>query len=250
MYERALQLSGPLCVRKTHDELFDDLAATLMTAANGAVGERGEFHLALSGGSTPEPFFLHLVIDPRFRFIPWQCAHVWFVDERRVPEADEQSNYRMIRESLVDHLPMKRRQVHPMPVLVEDPADAYEAEIRRHVPDGRLDFVLLGMGDDAHTASLFPGSPAQQVQDRWIAVNDGPTITPPDRVTMTYPLLNAARQLAVLVTGAGKAETIRRVDQQLFEHGPDPQSLPITGVMPQSGELLWFLDHHAAGEDP
>lgn len=248
MYERALQLSGKVLVQQSHDELFDALATSMMNAATHAVGESGEFHLALSGGSTPEPFYLHLVIDPRFREIPWHQTHVWIVDERRVPEDDEQSNFRMIRETLVDHVPMKRRNAHAMPVMADDPAGEYESQLAGYLPHGSLDFVLLGMGDDGHTASLFPGSPAQQVSDRWIAVNDGPTVTPPDRVTMTYPMLNAARHLAVLVTGAKKREMIRRVDQQLFDHGPDPAALPITGIDPRDGELTWYLDAHAAGD--
>jgi 6-phosphogluconolactonase/glucosamine-6-phosphate isomerase/deaminase len=105
------------------------------------------------------------------------------------------------------------------------------------------------MGDDGHTASLFPHSPALEVTDRWVAVNAGPHVTPPDRLTMTFPLLNAARELAILVTGAKKASTIERVRRQLADHGPDPQSLPITGIdpAPHSGELTWFLDPPAAG---
>jgi 6-phosphogluconolactonase len=195
---------------------------------------------------------MHMVIDPRYREIPWDKTHVWIVDERRVVEDHEQSNIRMIRETLVDHVPMRSRQIHAMPVMDDDAADKYEDQLRKHLPEGplgRLDFILLGMGDDGHTASLFPGSPAQQIEDRWVAINDGPTVTPPDRVTMTYSLINQARQLAVLVTGAKKNATLNRVDQQLFDHGPDIAKLPITGIMPHEGNLTWYLDHDAAGVD-
>ncbi|MFW6060786.1 MAG: 6-phosphogluconolactonase, partial [Phycisphaeraceae bacterium] len=144
------KLTGDVHVREDREELFDDLAQVLMAAAHRAVEERGAFHLALSGGSTPERFYMRLVIDPRFREIPWRDTHVWLVDERRVPLDDELSNFRMIRESLIDHVPLRRRQIHPMPVSDDNPAAAYERELRdvfeqpRDVP--QLDFVLLGMG--------------------------------------------------------------------------------------------------------
>ncbi len=255
------------------DDLYEDLAMALTGAALAAVEARGVFHLALSGGSTPEPFYMQLIIDPRYRTIPWQQTHIWIVDERRVPEDHEKSNVKMIRQTLSDHLPMKTRQVHAMPVLLDDPASAYIEEMTRvfestaaaratndatqsaasallgsgsTIP--RLDFVLLGMGDDAHTASLFPGSPALNELSRWIANNDGPKVTPPPRVTMTYPLLNAARQLAVLCVGAKKHATLRRVSDQMATGSPDVQTLPITGIQPTDGVLTWYLDLAAAGE--
>lgn len=246
------------------DVLFDDLAISLASSAAEAVKERGVFHVALSGGSTPEPFYMHLCIDPRYRSISWEKTHFWIVDERRVPENHEKSNIKMIRESLTDHLPIKKRQVHPMPVLQADPATAYIEEMERvfeslaaskagatletgeTIP--RLDWVLLGMGDDAHTASLFPQSPALKERTRWIANNDGPHVTPPDRVTMTYPLLNATRELAVLCIGAKKLPTLKRVSEQLRKHGVDTEHFPITGIKPTDGRLTWYLDAAAAGE--
>lgn len=258
-----LKLSGRTHVAPA-DVLFDDLAIALATAATEAVKERGVFHVALSGGSTPEPFYMHLCIDPRYRGIPWEKMHVWIVDERRVPEDHDKSNIKMIRESFTNHLTMKKRQVHPMPVLLDDPASAYIEEMERvfestaasqpgaslvtgsSIP--RLDFVLLGMGDDGHTASLFPHSPALNEKAKWIANNDGPKVTPPPRVTMTYPLLNAARELVVLCIGAKKHAMLKRVSDQLQKAGPDPQNLPITGIQPKQGRLTWYLDAAAAGE--
>ena len=249
----APQLSGEVHIREDREALLDDLGMALLGAAGRAVDERGEFHLALSGGSTPERFYMQLVIDPRFRDIPWKQTHIWLVDERRVPVDDERSNFRMIREALTDHLPLRRRQVHPVPVTDNDPAAAYEREMRDVFERDRgdappLDFVLLGMGDDCHTASLFPHSPALSARGRWIANNEGEHVTPPARVTMTFDLLNAARELAVLVTGEKKADAIRRVADQL-KRGPDVTSMPITGVTPDDGELTWYLDAAAAGEE-
>lgn len=245
-----MPLFGDTVVRPDTDALFEALARDFGYAAHNAVNARDVFHCALSGGSTPEPFYMRLVTDPTFRGFPWERTHVWIVDERRVSETDERSNIKMIRESLVEHVPMKQRNIHPMPVLTSDPADAYEQEIRDFIPirdhdDGlpRFDFILLGMGDDAHTASLFPGSDAIGVTDRWIAVNDGPKVTPPPRVTMTYPLLNASRMTAVLVTGAKKTATIAKV-RALDK--PDSARFPITGVRPR-GEMNWFLDEAASG---
>lgn len=259
------QLHGTVHVAPDPDRLYDDLAVALMGVAFEAVQDRGTLHLGLSGGSTPEPFYMRLVTDPRFRGLPWEQTHLWVVDERRVPEDDPRNNFRMIREALADHVPIKSRQKHPMPVGVNDPVSEYEAELREVFAGGRLaaapqpiprlDFVLLGMGPDAHTASLFPHSHAIGITDRWVAVNDGEHVSPPPRVTMTYPLLNAARYVAVLVTGRAKAAAVRRVEQQIRSSGPDPHALPITGIDPGSaaaaagreGKLVWYLDSDAAG---
>lgn len=249
-------LPGETRVSPTADELYDVLAGAMMATALDAVVKRGVFHVALSGGSTPEPFYIRLVTDPRFRAVPWERTHLWIVDERRVSEDHAQSNYRMIRETLADHVPMRKRQRHPMPVLSADPAGEYEAElagafgVSPDQPPPSLDFVLLGMGSDCHTASLFPNSSALAEGKRWVAVNDGPGVTPPPRVTMTYPLLNAAAFVAVLVTGTNKAPALARVARQMSTGRSDPTQLPITGITPDSSpdrKLVWFLDELATG---
>lgn len=244
----SLHLTGPSIVRDDVYDLYHDLASAIMLAAEQAIERRGAFHLALSGGSTPEQFYMRLVTDVDYRAMPWRQTHVWIVDERRVPESDDRSNMRMIRQTLTDHVPIRSRQVHPMPVLSSQPADEYEAALRQEVADGRLDFVLLGMGDDCHTASLFPRSPALDIRDRWIAINAGPAVTPPDRLTMTYPLLNSARELGVLVTGAKKTAALERISNQLRHHGPDAAAMPITGVQPEDGAITWYLDTAAASQ--
>ena len=248
------RLKGEVHVAATADRLYDDLAMLLLGAASDAVGQRDAFHLALSGGSPgaggPEPFYMRLVIDPRFRALPWDRTHLWIVDEPRVPENDERSSYRLICESLVDHVPMRRRQKHPIPVMLDDPAAAYEQELREvfrvdQAPP-RLDFVLLEMGEDGHTAGLFPHAPAASVTDRWVAVHDA---APLPRVTMTLPLINAARMVAVLAVGGGKMNMLQRLEDQIAQ-GPDPAALPISGVDPEAhggGMLLWYLDAEAVG---
>jgi 6-phosphogluconolactonase len=189
------------------------------------------------------------VIDLRYRLFPWEQTHVWLVDERCVPFDDERSNGRMIHEALMAHVPTPEEQVHFVPTEADDPAAAYETQLREvfgaaGIP--RMDFVLLGMGSDGHTASLFPNSPALDEASRWITNNEGPNVTPPPRVTMTYPLLNAAREIVVLVAGASKAEMLARIDEQLRDEGLNIQKYPITGVVPDDGELVWLLDRAAA----
>lgn len=257
-----LQLTGHIHVAPTADVLFDDLGHALLGVAEAAVRERGVFHLALSGGSTPEPFYIRLVTDPRFRLLPWKLTHLWIVDERRVPEGDEKSNFRMMREALIDHVPTPKRQVHPMPVLHDDAAVEYERALssafNMAMPAGdqpldpagplvpRMDFILLGMGDDAHTASLFPNSAGVGVLNRWVIGNDGVGVTPPPRVTLTFPVINAARSVAVLLVGAKKHATLRRVEAQLATGSGDARTMPITAIDPVGGDLTWYMDQAAA----
>ncbi|MDX1681556.1 MAG: 6-phosphogluconolactonase [Phycisphaeraceae bacterium] len=239
-------------VSDTHT-VIDQVMSLIVQAAVSAVGRKGEFHLALSGGSTPQPLYTRLAIDPDARNMPWLKTHLWIVDERQVPETDDQSNVKMIRETLADHTPMRSRQIHAVPVEQEDPGAAYESQLREVFgqPEAppRIDFMLLGMGDDGHTASLFPGSGAIGETERMVVVNEGPAVTPPPRVTMTYPLINAARIVGVLITGDKKRQMLWEVEKTWREKGADPDRLPITGVSPQRGRLEWFIDHDAAGTD-
>jgi len=255
-----LHLPGHVHIAPDTEQLFDDLGSALLGNAQRAVQERGVFHMALSGGGTPEPFYICMVIDPKFRAFPWEQTHVWIVDERCVPEDHDKSNIKMIREAMTEHVPIKRSAVHPMPVLADDPAGEYERELSEafggmklptQLPGAgvpRIDFILLGMGGDAHTASLFPQSPALKVTDRWIATNEGERVVPPPRVTMTYPLINHGREVVVLLVGTGKHATLKQIETQLETGQPDIQELPITGIdpSPYGGDLTWYLDTAAA----
>jgi 6-phosphogluconolactonase len=240
-------LPGVVIVRESVDELLDAAAADVLVQAKNCVRAFGDFHLALSGGNTPEPLYKRLMYDPNLRDLPWKRTHLWVVDERRVPLDDDRSNFKMIRETIVDQSDIPPEQVHPILATSEHADRGYEAELREHLGwrekgHDRLDFVLLGMGDDGHTASLFPHSPALYVpEDRLVALNTGPTVRPPDRVTMTYSLLNASRFVAVMVTGEKKRDTIARVAAR----DGTPDDLPILGIAPLAGELRWFLDRAA-----
>lgn len=253
------RLPGDTIQRASADELIDALAADLMVHAINCAQTFGSFHLALSGGSTPLPLYKRLMYDPNYRRLPWDKSHLWIVDERRVPFEHEQSNFGQIREIIVEHTDMPESHVHPMRATEDEPDVAYERELvevlgMRGAGKDRLDFVLLGMGGDAHTASLFPRSPALKEQRRLVRINSGPTVTPPERVTMTYPLLNSARFIAVMVTGAGKRDTLRKVADaaaktDLKDDGARQsaaEELPILGVRPMAGELRWYVDGDAA----
>ena len=241
-------LPGSVIVRDSVDEVIDAAAADLFAQARACVRAFGDFHLALSGGSTPEPFYRRLMYDPALRDFPWKRTHLWIVDERRVPFDDERSNFAMMRDIIVDHSDIPRTQVHPIHATDDDADTAYEHELRtnlewREPGHDRLDYVLLGMGDDAHTASLFPHSPALADNGRLVLVNDGPHVTPPDRVTMTFHLLNASRFIAVLVTGERKKNTVTRVAA-----GGEVTDMPILGVAPLAGEMRWYLDAAACSD--
>ncbi len=260
----APKLPGTVVLREDSDALVDAVAADLLLQAHNCVRAFGDFHLALSGGSTPIVLYQRLMIDPAYRELPWARTHLWIVDERRVPFDDERSNYKVINEIIGDHSGIPAEQVHPIFAMADNADALYTQTLRdvlgwREKGHDRLDFVLLGMGADAHTASLFPhspallesleaarpapkGGPARELP--LVRMNAGPTVTPPDRVTMMLPLINASRFIAVLVTGKGKRETIRRVQARAGDPAAATE-LPVLGVRALGGELRWYLDYEA-----
>lgn len=249
-------LPGAVVVRESADEVIDAALADLFMHALACARAFGDFHLALSGGGTPMPMYRRLMYDPAYREFPWTRTHLWIVDERRVPFDDDRSNFRHIDEIIGHHSGIPREQVHPIRATEPDADAAYERLLRdtlewREKGQDRLDYVLLGMGADAHTASLFPRSPALRPAPggpQWVRINAGPSVTPPDRVTMTYQLINAARFIAVLATGAAKRPTIARVAAAASLSPPPIDDLPILGVRPVAGELRWYLDAEACPE--
>jgi len=234
-------------IREDIEDLGTTLGAELLIHAGNCVRTFGDFHLALSGGSTPLPFYHRLMVDPMFRSFPWERTHLWIVDERRVPFEDDRSNFRHIQEILVEHSDIPKQNVHPILATRDDADTHYESVLRetlawREKGQDRLDFALLGLGPDGHTASLFPHSPAVTERSRLVRINAGPTVTPPDRVTMTYPLLNATRFVAFLATGAGKRDMLARIARKTDR----VEDIPALGIAPIGGGILkWFLDHDA-----
>lgn len=237
------RLPGVVVIRKEVDEVIDAASADMMIHARNCVRVFGDFHLALSGGSTPQPLYRRLMYDPLLRDFPWARTHLWIVDERRVPFDDPASNFGMIRDLLVSQSDIPPEQVHPIHATRDDADVAYEQELQatlawREKGHDRLDFVLLGVGDDGHTASLFPRSPALEDGGRLVLRNDGPTVTPPPRITMTLRLLNASRFVGILVLGDRKRDIVARIARAEDE----PEDLPIRGVRPLGGDLRWYLD--------
>jgi len=220
-------------------------AALLVEQANLAVAARGRFSVALAGGATPRRTYELLAAPPLADQAPWDRVHVFWGDERCVPLSDPRSNARMAQAAWLDHVPIPGHQIHPMH-CGPDPAAAarqYEAQLRKFF-DGQppiLDLVLLGLGQDGHTASLFPGTPVLKESERWAAAV---YVAAQDlyRITLTAPLLNQAAAAAFLVAGDAKAAVLREV-----LHGPrDPARLPAQLIQPHHGELRWLLDLAAA----
>jgi 6-phosphogluconolactonase len=226
-------------------------AAEFMVArAEEAITARGRWTVALAGGGTPKPIYQRLADAGYAQRIDWQRVHVFFGDERCVPPEDNGSNYRMAREALLDFVPLPAENVHRLRGE-DDPAVAalaYEQEIRRLFRTSALpafDLICLGMGENGHTASLFPGTAALREGARWV-VPQYVEVMQTWRVTMTAPLINAAHHVAFFVEGAGKAEMLQRV-----LHGPyDPDVLPAQLIQPASGNVHWLVDAAAAAQLP
>jgi 6-phosphogluconolactonase len=228
-------------------ELAEHAEARVVQAAREAVRDRGVFHVALAGGSTPRRLYERLAAARGDAALPWAETHVWFGDERAVGPEHDESNHRMAREALLRHVPVPAAQVHRMEGE-RDPDEAarrYEEALRREIPAGadgvpQIDLVLLGVGDDGHTASLFPGTAALDETTRLVAAPWVEAVGA-HRLTLTYPALNAARAVLYLVAGDDKAEAARAV---LEPRAGEPR-LPAAGVRP-SGQLVWLLDRAAA----
>ena len=214
--------------------------------AREAIDERGAFSLALSGGSTPRRIYELLAGDEFRDSVDWRGVHVFFGDERTVPADHAESNYRMANEALLSRVPLPAENVHRVEGLGDAAANAsnYESVMRGFFGGDewpRFDLVMLGMGDDGHTASLFPGTVALSERRAWVAANWVEKLGA-WRVTLTAPAINAARHVLFLVTGAAKAARLREV----LKGERDPSRLPSQLIRPHEGALEWFVDRPAA----
>jgi 6-phosphogluconolactonase len=207
----------------------------------------GPFAVALSGGSTPRPAYALLASPERARRVDWSRVHLFWGDERFVPYDHPDSNYRMVKLALIDHVPIPSDNVHPVPVsgTPVDAAQRYARELQRFYGSPILDPArplfgvnLLGMGDDGHTASLFPGIAQLEEKQAWTVAVEG--VKDEARISLTFPVLASAGTVAFLVAGSGKAAMVTRAFHK------DPQ-LP-SGRIRSDGELIWFLDSAAASD--
>ncbi|MEP6590686.1 MAG: 6-phosphogluconolactonase [Gemmatimonadota bacterium] len=224
-------------------ELAQRAAARFVASVRQAIAERDRCVVLLSGGTTPRATFEQIATPAMSQQVDWSRLHLAFADERCVPATDPRSNYRLVRETLAAHVPLPEAQLHR--VLTELPpreaALAYERTLRTLLGVDRPDLIFLGLGDDGHTASLFPGHAPVREQVRWV-VADELQEQAIWRVTTTPPLLNAAREIVFLVSGAAKADVLHAV----LEPPRDPDSLPAQVIRPVAGRLDWLVDAAAA----
>lgn len=236
-------------VLSDRERLMRAAADRVLRYAAEAIASHGRFDWAVAGGSTPEQLY-RLLASPEYAArLDTRHLHLFFGDERGVPPNHPDSNYRMLASSLLGGLSVPVENVHRIQAELapEQAASAYEAELRRHFAEQagsgfpRFDLVLLGMGSDGHTASLFPGSPALAESRRWVVANPVPALGS-TRLTLTLPVLNAASRVLFLVAGQDKAERLK----QVLGGGSAEAPLPAACVRPASGQLEWLLDAAAA----
>ena len=214
-----------------------------------AVAGRGECAIALAGGDTPRALYARLASEPLRSRIPWRQVRVFWGDERGVPPQDPRSNFRMAQEALLSRVPIPDHRIHRMPAEradAEAAAEAYAALLREHLPaaaDGwpQFDLILLGLGEDAHTASLFPGAPVLREARRPVVAYQVPHLGM-SRMTLTLPVLNHAAEVVFLVAGAQKAQALWAV----LEGPRDPDRVPAQGIKPVAGTVVWIVDAAAA----
>ena len=239
----------------THVKIFDDANALARAAAGrfvetaeAATKASGRFSVALAGGNTPRKVYEHVAGDESAARVEWSRCHVFFGDERCVPPDHPKSNYRMADETLLSRVPLPRENVHRAEGT-GDPAEnarAYEVELRSFFGDAEwpeFDLVLLGLGDDGHTASLFPHTPALDAGGAWVAANWVEKLGA-FRITLTAPAINHARRVLFLVSGRSKAARLAEIVRGRFE----PGRLPAQSIRPVAGQLEWFVDEEAARE--
>ncbi len=226
-------------------------AEKFIDAAAAAAGEKGLFSVSLAGGSTPKALYALLVGDALRGRLPWDKTHFFFGDERHVEPTHSDSNFRMATEAMISKAPLNPEQVHRIKAEnpdTEQAAREYEQELRSHfrLTDGqapRFDLVLLGMGNEGHTLSLFPGTQALRDNGRLVVRNWVGKLFA-ERVTLTAPAVNNAAQVIFMVAGADKAPALKAV----LEGPHEPEQLPAQLIDPKNGRLLWLVDAAAGGK--
>jgi 6-phosphogluconolactonase len=233
-------------IERDAQAVIEAAAARIEALSRDAIARRGRFSWALSGGNTPRRLYARLAREPLLSRIDWTRVHFFWGDERCVPPEHEDSNYRSAREALFEVIRPGADRVHRMRGE-DDPAAAaaaYQALLQSFFgrgpadPPPSFDLILLGMGEDGHTASLFPGTPALEETLRWVVPNRAPNGS--TRLTLTLPILNAGAHVLFLVAGEKKAKRAKQVLE-------DPSArLPAQAIRPRSGRLEWLLDAPAA----
>ncbi len=225
--------------------LARESAFHFIDCANEAISEHGRFVVALAGGSTPRALYQTLATVELVPRIEWEKVHVFWGDERCVAPTHEESNYRMAFETMLRHLPIPVKQIYRMEGELEpkEAAKTYDTRLKnffgQYTP--RFDLILLGLGDDGHTASLFPGTKALSETKSWVVANYVRKLSS-WRLTMTARLINQAANVTFLVSGDGKGEALQRVLAGRYT----PEEIPAQMIRPEGGQLRWLLDKSAA----
>ena len=243
-----MPLEPPVRILGSPQELFRAAAGKFCETGARAIQEHGRFVVALSGGSTPRGMHQELVQNFASR-LPWDKVFFFSVDERHVPPDSPESNYRMANEALFSKLPVPAEHIFRIQSELHDAGEAaqnYERTLRNFFRPAtgefpRFDFILLGIGSDGHTASLFPGTTALEERENWVVANWVEKLSA-FRITLTYPVLNRAASVMFLISGDEKAEIVAKALQI------PGANLPCQRVRPVDGELLWFLDAAAAAK--
>lgn len=228
------------------EEINTAASDLFVAAANKAIAEKGKFTAALTGGSSPAGIYKLLASDHYKAKIDWSKVFIFWGDERWVPLNDDLSNAKMSYETLLSHVPIPAENIFEMyqdDVTPEDYAVTYEQSIRKVLgEEGQFDLILLGMGDDGHTASLFPGEAVLEEQNKWVSAY---YLEPQKmyRITLTAPLLNKAKKIVVVAFGEKKAHALKEVTKGEY----NPSTYPMQLIKPVSGELLFLVDNNAVG---
>lgn len=237
-----------LKIYSTPEELARELAIEFLAELQKNYNAAQMMTIALSGGSTPALLFRELSLYSQRP--DWGCVKLFWSDERMVPPDHPQSNYGLAKRLLLDELPIPAQNIFRMPgeIPAEEAVEKYMALIRQEVPAAengipQFDWILLGLGEDGHTASLFPGSESLQITDKICVTTAHPGSGQP-RLTFTLPLINQARKIAFLVTGVSKS----RVVTDILKQRPSASNYPAAAVQPLKGELYWYLDKAAASD--
>ena len=234
-----------LIIKKDSNELSNDFAAWLADHIGKTVEQQDFFTICLSGGSTPKKVYKLLASDKLKNKIDWSKLHFFWGDERYVPFTDERNNAKMAFDNLLDHVPVIKENIHVMRTDIEPTAAAieYGKTLRHYFTDGNktFDLVMLGMGDNAHTLSLFPGYDVVNEKEKWV---ESFYLTEQEmyRITLTAPVVNAAGLVVFLVSGADKAAALQHV--LAGEHEPD--LYPAQIIQPYNGQMYWWVDEAAA----
>jgi len=240
---KSMDTRRDIAIPGNREETLHFSVEQIIKIANESIADHDYFSIALSGGSTPKAIFQALA-DPKNRDrIDWTKVKLYWSDERAVPHSNPESNFKMAMDAGFSSLPIPESQIFRMEAEkdVEHHAHHYESLIKSNIPDGKFDFVMLGMGEDGHTASLFPHTHGLHSDGKWVVGN---FIPEKDvwRMTLTYECINRARNIVIYVLGTSKAPMVK----QVFTGNYDPDQYPIQKVGTPESKALWVLDIDAS----